>query len=189
LVTYVADGIASAMAQATAAAGDAGKRDVLLVHGAYTAQRAIEAGVLDELQIHQIPVLLGGGRTREVARGPAHEVEEAVDHGGSQGTARSLGQGLQLLPGVRPRVVPPEGIGGRVGGFGVDGAIECGQAEVMPRLRQIGKLLSRVGHGIESLEPRLGAKTAGDVDLAVEKVAAYSERAGRSGAADPQPPA
>lgn len=58
LVTYVADGIASAMAQAKAAAGD---RDVL-VHGAYTAQRALEAGVLDELQIHQIPVLLGSGR-------------------------------------------------------------------------------------------------------------------------------
>ena len=58
LVTYVADGIASAMAQAKAAAGD---RNVM-VHGAYTAQRALEEGVLDELQIHQIPVLLGGGR-------------------------------------------------------------------------------------------------------------------------------
>ncbi len=58
LVTYVNDGIASAMAQAKAAAGD---RNVL-VHGAYTAQRALEAGVLDELQIHQIPVLLGSGR-------------------------------------------------------------------------------------------------------------------------------
>jgi dihydrofolate reductase len=58
LVTYVTDGIASAMAQAKAAAGN---RDVL-VHGGYTAQRALEAGVLDELQIHQIPVLFGGGR-------------------------------------------------------------------------------------------------------------------------------
>ena len=58
LVTYVLDGIESAMAQAKAAAGD---RNVL-VHGAYTAQRALEAGVLDELQIHQIPVLFGGGR-------------------------------------------------------------------------------------------------------------------------------
>ncbi|MEQ4207236.1 dihydrofolate reductase family protein [Actinopolymorpha sp. B17G11] len=36
-------------------------RDVM-VHGAYTAQRALETGVLDELQIHQIPVLLGAGR-------------------------------------------------------------------------------------------------------------------------------
>jgi dihydrofolate reductase len=33
-----------------------------MVHGAYTAQRALEAGVLDELQIHQIPVLLGRGQ-------------------------------------------------------------------------------------------------------------------------------
>ncbi|WP_269939287.1 dihydrofolate reductase family protein [Arthrobacter sp. HY1533] len=58
LVTYVADGIASAMEQAKNAAGD---RDVM-VHGAYTAQRALEAGVLDELQIHHVPVLFGGGR-------------------------------------------------------------------------------------------------------------------------------
>ena len=58
LVTYVTDGIASAMAQAKAAAGDQN----VLVHGAYTVQRALEAGVLDELQIHQIPVLFGRGR-------------------------------------------------------------------------------------------------------------------------------
>jgi dihydrofolate reductase len=58
LVTYVADGIASAIAQAKAAAGD----QYVSVHGAYTAQRALEAGVLDELQISVIPVLFGGGR-------------------------------------------------------------------------------------------------------------------------------
>jgi dihydrofolate reductase len=57
LVTYVSDGIASAMSQAKAAAGD---RNVL-VHGAVTAQRALAAGVLDELQISQIPVLFGAG--------------------------------------------------------------------------------------------------------------------------------
>jgi dihydrofolate reductase len=57
-VTYVLDGIESAMTQAKAAAG-AGN---VLVHGAYTAQRALEAGVLDELQIHQVPVLFGAGR-------------------------------------------------------------------------------------------------------------------------------
>jgi dihydrofolate reductase len=56
-VTYVADGIASAMARAKTAAGSKN----VLVHGAYTAQRALEAGVLDELQIHQIPVLFGRG--------------------------------------------------------------------------------------------------------------------------------
>jgi dihydrofolate reductase len=58
LVTYVDDGIESAMAQAKAAAGD---RDVQ-IRGAYTGQRALEAGVLDEVQIHQVPVLLGQGR-------------------------------------------------------------------------------------------------------------------------------
>ena len=58
LVTYVNVGIVSAMAQAKAAAKDKN----VMVHGAYTAQRALEAGVLDELQIHQIPVLFGGGR-------------------------------------------------------------------------------------------------------------------------------
>jgi dihydrofolate reductase len=58
LVTYVTDGITAAMTQAKAAAGD---RNVM-VHGAYTAQRALEAAVLDELQIHQIPVLFGAGR-------------------------------------------------------------------------------------------------------------------------------
>ena len=58
LVTYVTDGIVSAMALAKAAAGDGN----VLVHGASTAQTALEAGVLDEVQIHQIPVLFGGGR-------------------------------------------------------------------------------------------------------------------------------
>jgi dihydrofolate reductase len=56
-VTYVSDGVETAMAAAKAAAGD---RNVL-VHGAYTGQRALEAGVLDEIQIHQIPVLFGDG--------------------------------------------------------------------------------------------------------------------------------
>src|SRR5258708_12177483 len=58
LVTYVTDGIEAAMTQAKAAAGD---RNVL-VHGAYTAQLALEAGVLDEAQIRLIPVLFGVGR-------------------------------------------------------------------------------------------------------------------------------
>lgn len=57
LVTYVSDGIVSAMAQAKVAA----KGKNVMMHGAYTAQRALEAGVLDELQIHLIPVLFGRG--------------------------------------------------------------------------------------------------------------------------------
>ena len=58
LVTYVSEGIVSAMAQAKAAAGGQN----VMVHGAYTAQRALEAGVVDELQIDLIPVLFGAGR-------------------------------------------------------------------------------------------------------------------------------
>jgi dihydrofolate reductase len=58
LVTYVTDGIVTAMALAKVAAGGR----IVAVLGAYTAQRALEAGVLDELQIHQIPVLFGAGR-------------------------------------------------------------------------------------------------------------------------------
>ncbi len=57
LVTYVSD-IARAMTEAKRAAGDKN----VLVHGAGTAQVALAAGVLDELEIHIIPVLLGQGR-------------------------------------------------------------------------------------------------------------------------------
>ena len=57
LVTYVND-VATAMSRAKEAAGD---RNVL-VHGAGTAQLALAAGVLDELELHVIPVLFGQGR-------------------------------------------------------------------------------------------------------------------------------
>jgi len=57
LVTYVND-VSTAMTEAKRAAGD---RNVL-VHGAATAQLALAAGVLDELELHVIPVLFGQGR-------------------------------------------------------------------------------------------------------------------------------
>jgi dihydrofolate reductase len=57
LVTYVND-VRTAMSEAKRAAGDKN----VLVHGAATAQLALAAGVLDELEIHLIPVLLGQGR-------------------------------------------------------------------------------------------------------------------------------
>ena len=56
-VTYEGD-VDRAVRMAKEAAGE---RDVL-VHGARTAQLALVAGALDELQIHMIPVLLGQGR-------------------------------------------------------------------------------------------------------------------------------
>lgn len=55
---YVTDGIESCVAQAKAAAGG---RDILL-HGAMTAQTCLRAGLLDEMELHLMPVLLGQGR-------------------------------------------------------------------------------------------------------------------------------
>jgi dihydrofolate reductase len=67
LVTYL-DDVTTAMTQAKDAAGD---RNVL-VHGAGTAQLALAAGVLDEIEIHLVPVLLGEGRRLFDASGPEH---------------------------------------------------------------------------------------------------------------------
>jgi dihydrofolate reductase len=84
LVTYVND-VKAAMTEAKRAAGD---RNVL-VHGAGTAQLALAAGVLDELEIHVIPVLLGQGRRLFHNLGPEHielertrilEAEDGVTH-------------------------------------------------------------------------------------------------------------
>src|SRR5215216_4656811 len=57
LVSYVTD-IRTVMTEAKRAAGDKN----VLVHGAGTAQLALAAGVLDEIEIHLIPVLLGQRR-------------------------------------------------------------------------------------------------------------------------------
>jgi dihydrofolate reductase len=57
LVTYL-DDVTTAMTRARAAAGD---KDVL-VHGAGVTQRALTAGVLDEIELSVVPVLLGQGR-------------------------------------------------------------------------------------------------------------------------------
>jgi dihydrofolate reductase len=56
--TFVADGIRSALSQASAVAGE---RDVLLAGGASVAQQYLRAGLLDELQVHVVPTFLGGG--------------------------------------------------------------------------------------------------------------------------------
>jgi dihydrofolate reductase len=56
--TFVTDGIDSALEQARAAAGD---KDVALAGGANVAQQYLRAGLVDEAQVHVVPVLLGGG--------------------------------------------------------------------------------------------------------------------------------
>jgi dihydrofolate reductase len=56
--TFVRDGIESAIEQARAAAGE---KHVSIGGGAQAIQQALTAGLLDELLIHLVPVLLGGG--------------------------------------------------------------------------------------------------------------------------------
>jgi dihydrofolate reductase len=55
---FVTDGLESALAQAREAAGD---KDVSVAGGASLVQQCIEAGLLDEMQIHLVPVFLGRG--------------------------------------------------------------------------------------------------------------------------------
>jgi dihydrofolate reductase len=56
---FVSDGIESAFRQAQAAAGD---KDVAVSGGADVIQQSIKAGLLDELQVHLVPIILGEGR-------------------------------------------------------------------------------------------------------------------------------
>lgn len=55
---FVADGIHSALAQAQAAAGN---RAVCVAGGATTAREFLRAGLLDEIHLHLVSALLGGG--------------------------------------------------------------------------------------------------------------------------------
>jgi dihydrofolate reductase len=56
--TFVTDGIAAALELARRAAGG---RDVALAGGASVAQQYLSAGLVDEMEIHLVPTLLGGG--------------------------------------------------------------------------------------------------------------------------------
>jgi dihydrofolate reductase len=74
--TFV-NGIESAIEQARAAAGD---KDVSIGGGASVAQQALRAGLLDELQIHLVPLMLGGGvRLLEDLGGVRLELDRVVD--------------------------------------------------------------------------------------------------------------
>jgi dihydrofolate reductase len=55
---FVTDGIESALQQAKQAAGG---RDVLLAGGANVVQQYLAAGLVDEFELHVVPILLGDG--------------------------------------------------------------------------------------------------------------------------------
>jgi dihydrofolate reductase len=56
--TFVTDGIESALQQARHAASG---KDVALAGGAQAGQQYLKAGLVDEMRLHQVPMLLGGG--------------------------------------------------------------------------------------------------------------------------------
>jgi len=73
---FVTDGIESALEQARAAAGD---EDVQVAGGASAIQQALAAEQLEELYLHIVPVLLGGGaRLLENAGDPQLEPVKVV---------------------------------------------------------------------------------------------------------------
>jgi dihydrofolate reductase len=65
--TYVTDGIESAVDQAKAAAGG---KDVSVM-GSAAVQQCLQAGLLDEIHMHLIPVVLGAGVRQLDHLGPA----------------------------------------------------------------------------------------------------------------------
>jgi dihydrofolate reductase len=69
--TFVTDGIASALEQAKAAAGE---RNVNVAGGADTVQQHLRAGLIDEISLHVLPVLFGQG-VRLFDTLPAAQVE------------------------------------------------------------------------------------------------------------------
>jgi dihydrofolate reductase len=75
--TFVTEGIEAALEQARAAAGD---KDVHVAGGANVIQQYLNAVLLDELELHVVPLLLGGGvRLLEGVAGISLEPARVVD--------------------------------------------------------------------------------------------------------------
>ncbi|MFJ8593304.1 dihydrofolate reductase family protein [Streptomyces sp. NPDC093598] len=79
---FVTDGIASALAQARAAAGD---DDVTVLGGATTLNQYLAAGLIDELRLHIVPLTLGAG-TRLFEGVPPLRLEQVTSRAASRVT-------------------------------------------------------------------------------------------------------
>jgi len=71
--TFVTGGIESALAQAREAAAG---RDVLISGGADVINQYLAAGLADELELHVVPIFLGGGARLFDGVGPEVELEQ-----------------------------------------------------------------------------------------------------------------
>jgi dihydrofolate reductase len=74
--TFVTDGIERALQEAKAAAGD---KNVSVMGGADIGQQYIRAGLVDEIQIHLVPVLFGSGTRMFDHLGSEHIPLETVE--------------------------------------------------------------------------------------------------------------
>ena len=75
---FVTDGIESALEQARSAAGN---KDVQITGGASVVQQYLNAGLLDEFQVHVVPVFLGDGVRLfgDLSRRPDLELTRIID--------------------------------------------------------------------------------------------------------------
>ena len=71
--TFVTDGIESALERAREAAGG---KDVFIGGGAATINQYLAAGLVDEVELHVVPLLLGGGARLFDGVGPDLKLEE-----------------------------------------------------------------------------------------------------------------
>jgi dihydrofolate reductase len=74
--TFVTDGIEQALERAQAAAGAA---DVVVMGGAELGRQFLAAGLIDEIQIHLAPVLLGAGTSMFDEQESALETIEVIE--------------------------------------------------------------------------------------------------------------
>ncbi len=73
--TFVTDGIESALEQAKATAGDKS----VAISGADVGQQLIQAGLVDEIGVHLVPVLFGGGTRMFEHLGGEHIQLETIE--------------------------------------------------------------------------------------------------------------
>jgi dihydrofolate reductase len=71
--TFVTDGIEPALAQAREAAGD---KDVFIGGGAAIINQFLVAGLVDEIELHVVPILLGAGERLFAGVGPNVKLEQ-----------------------------------------------------------------------------------------------------------------
>jgi dihydrofolate reductase len=71
--TFVTDGIESALERARQAGGD---KDVFIGGGAEAINQYLAAGLVDELELHVVPILLGGGKRLFADVSPDLKLEE-----------------------------------------------------------------------------------------------------------------